>query len=112
MVPGCVVCCVARAVEWRQKAKSDRRDVPLSQEELRMRTLREVQMNVLRVARGIMSEAEALALMEEAAREMATSSYVMRCSTRYSPFFRFASALGAAEQAAKLHHCSEDLSGD
>ena len=38
--------------------------------------------------------------------------YGMRCSIRYSPFFRFASALGAAEQAAKLHHCSEDLSGD
>ena len=70
-MPGCVVCCVQGPLSGGKRQDLNRRDVLFSQEELRMRALREVQINPLRVARGTMSEAEALALLHELAREMA-----------------------------------------
>ena len=64
-----VLCGKGRRVE--AEGYSPRRYVPFSQGELKMRMLQEVQINPVRVDAGRMSEAEALALLDQLAREMA-----------------------------------------
>ena len=62
---------MARAVEWRQKARSRQKGHAFRPGGVENACAAGVQINPLHVARGTMSEAEALALLHELAREMA-----------------------------------------